>query len=46
MSTRHWAFSMSVRSGEPTSSPKVSRKPTSRGPRHWAKDGAAMLGEP
>ena len=35
---------MSVRSGELTSSPKVSRKPTSRGPRHCAKDGAAMFG--
>ena len=44
--TRQRAFSMSVRSGEPIASPKVSSKPTSRGPRHWANDGAAEFGEP
>ncbi len=46
MSTRHWAFLMSVRSGDPTSSPNVRRKPTSRGPRHCANDGAAIFGRP
>ncbi len=37
---------MSVRSGEPIAAPNVSSKPTSRGPRHCAKDGAAEFGEP
>ena len=46
ISTRQRAFWMSVRSGEPTSSPKVRLKPTSRGPRHWANDGAVTLGVP
>ena len=46
ISTRQRAFAMSVRSGEPMPSPKVSSKPTSRGPRHCANDGAAMFGLP
>jgi len=46
ISTRQRALAMSVRSGEPGSSPKVRRKPTSRGPRHWAKLGAARFGVP
>ncbi len=44
--TRQRALRMSVRSGEPTPSPNVSSNPTSRGPRHWAKDGAVTLGLP
>lgn len=39
-------FRMSVLSGEPTSSPKVRLKPTSRGPRHWANEGAERFGVP
>ncbi len=46
MSTRQREFRMSVRSGDPTSSPKVSANPTSRGPRHCANEGAALFGEP
>ena len=46
ISTRQRAFRMSVRSGEPTSSPNVRWNPTSRGPRHCANDGAAMFGVP
>ena len=42
----HFAFSRSVRSGDPTSSPKVSLNPVSRGPRHWAYDVAATFGVP
>jgi hypothetical protein len=34
---------MSVTSGEPTIEPYVSEKPTSRGPRHCAYDGAVMF---
>ena len=46
MSTRHLAFRMSVRSGEPASSPNVRLNPVSRGPRHCAPDGAVMFGVP
>ena len=46
ISTRQRAFLMSVRSGDPTSSPNVRWNPTSRGPRHWANDGAAMFDDP
>ena len=38
ISTRQSVFLMSVGSGEPTPAPKVSRKPTSRAPRHCAYD--------
>ncbi len=46
MSTRQRALRMSVRSGEPIDSPNVSSKPTSRGPRHCANEGAATLTTP
>ena len=46
MSTRQRALRMSVRSGEPIDSPNVSSKPTSRGPRHCANEGAATLTAP
>ena len=46
ISTRQRVSRMSVGSGEARISPKVVRKATSRGPRHWAKEGAVMLGDP
>ena len=45
-STMQRALAMSVRSGELADSPTVSRKPTSRGPRHWANAGSARLSDP
>ena len=46
ISTRHLVLAMSVISGDPISSPKVSLYPMSRVPRHCAKDGITMLMQP
>ncbi len=43
MRTRHFVRAMSVGSGEPRPVPQVSRLPMSRGPRHCANEGAALL---
>ena len=46
ISTMQRVSRISIRSGEYIISPKVVRKPTSRGPRHCANEGAAIVPEP
>jgi DNA-binding MarR family transcriptional regulator len=46
ISTKHFVSLISVLSGDITSSPKVAVNATSRGPRHCAKEGAEIFGEP